>query len=204
VTARRERADRRRGELIDATIASIAQRGLDGCSIHAITQSAGVSRGLIHHYFESKDALLRAAYAALGDQMLQVMRQMADDEALPPIERLEAVIRSAFVPPVSSATNVSAWLGFWHAARTDPRLRAINRRIYADYRALMTRLVGASAQELGADVDVPGVVSALVFLMDGAWIELAIEAESHAPEAAALDYVRLVMGHSLASGLRGG
>ena len=188
-------AERRRGELIVAAITSIARFGLDGCSINAITKAAGVSRGLIHHYFRSKDELLSEAYGALGDNMMQVMHRIAEEEGQTAVGLLDAVIRSAFVAPVSSPTNVSAWLGFWHASRNDSRLRAINRRIYADYRDLMTRLVRDAASELGSDVDVAEIVSTLVSLMDGAWIGLAIDSASDTPEASSLAYIRLVMGH---------
>jgi AcrR family transcriptional regulator len=176
-----------------ATIASIARHGLDGCSINTITKAAGVSRGLVHHYFRSKDELLSAAYSALGENMMQVMHGIADEQDRTATDRLHDVIRGAFIPPVSSATNVSAWLGFWHAARNDRRLRATNRAIYAEYRMLMTRLVREAAMELGAEVNVGEVVSTLISLMDGAWIELAIDGDSDAPEASSLGYVRLVM-----------
>ncbi len=195
MTVRRLSAEKRRGQLIAAAIASIARYGLKGCSINAITNAAGVSRGLIHHYFRSKDELLAEAYGALGESMMDVMQRIANEEGQTAVGRLHAVIRAAFVPPVSSATNASAWLAFWHAARNDPRLRAINRRIYADYRDLMTKLVRDAASELGSEVDVAEVVSTLVSLMDGAWIELAIDSDSNTPEASSLAYVRLIMEH---------
>lgn len=193
MTARRETADRRRRQLVTATIASIARHGLDGCSIKAITKSAGVSRGLIHHYFRNKDELLCAAYSALGGKMMQVLRRIAGEDRTP-VGRLDAVIRGAFIPPVSSATNMSAWLGFWHASRNNPRLRAIHREIYADYRSLLAELVSEAARELASDVDVTEVVSALVSLGDGAWVQLAIDPDSDASEASPLAYIRLVMG----------
>ncbi len=39
------------------------------------------------------------------------------------------------------------------------------------------------------------VVSTLVSLMDGAWIEMAIDSDTDTPEASALAYLRLVMEH---------
>jgi TetR/AcrR family transcriptional repressor of bet genes len=193
LTARRETADHRRRQLVAATIGSIARHGLDGCSIKAITKSAGVSRGLIHHYFRNKDELLCAAYSALGGRMMQVLRRIAAEERTP-VGRLDAVIRGAFIPPVSSATNMSAWLGFWHASRNNPRLRAINREIYSDYRGLLTTLVSEAARELDSEVDATEVVSTLVSLADGAWIQMAIDSDSDASEASSLAYVHMVMG----------
>ena len=81
------------------------------------------------------------------------------------------VINGAFVPPVSSPTNVSAWLGFWHAARNDPSLRAINRAIYQEYRTLMTGSSGEPPRSSARRPSTDEVVSTLMALMDGAWIE---------------------------------
>ena len=57
MAVRRESAETRRRRLLEAALSAIARRGLDGCSIAAITKAAGVStaRGLVHHHFRNKD-----------------------------------------------------------------------------------------------------------------------------------------------------
>ena len=48
----------RRRQLVDAAIASIHQYGLGETTIARIAEKAGVSPGIIHHYFADKDDLL--------------------------------------------------------------------------------------------------------------------------------------------------
>lgn len=194
---RSEPAARRR-QLVNATLTSIARHGLDGCSIQAISKSAGVSRGLIHHYYRDKDELLCDAYRTLGEDMMTVFRELAGSDA-PPMSRLEAVVRAAFSLPVSSARNCSAWLGFWHASRNNPRLLAINRAVYAEYRLLLKELVDEAARAQDAYVDTDEVVLTLMRVMDGAWIELAIDPSTEVPESTALGYLRLVVNGSRAA-----
>src|ERR1700704_1547061 len=49
-----ERAQR----IIDAMRASVAQRGAAGSTFDHVAREAGVSRGLLHYYFGSKERLL--------------------------------------------------------------------------------------------------------------------------------------------------
>ncbi len=52
--------DRRREDLIEATLAVLAERGLAGATTRAITERAGLALGAFHHAFASKDELLAA------------------------------------------------------------------------------------------------------------------------------------------------
>ena len=51
----------RRKTLIEAAIAAIHDKGSLDVTISQIARHAGVSQGLAHHYFGSKEALLLAA-----------------------------------------------------------------------------------------------------------------------------------------------
>src|SRR5260370_40485455 len=55
----------RRQQLIDATIVSIGRYGLADTTVQRISQAAGVSSGIIHHYFGGKNELLEATMRRL-------------------------------------------------------------------------------------------------------------------------------------------
>ncbi|MBX9694320.1 MAG: TetR/AcrR family transcriptional regulator, partial [Cyanobacteria bacterium] len=82
VRTRADNYDERRQEILDTAANLFAQRGFDATSISSIAQKCGVSKALLYHYYESKEALLYAmlhshcnllvetatnATAALGD-----------------------------------------------------------------------------------------------------------------------------------------
>ena len=50
----------RRQQLIDATIESVAMRGLQATTINSISKNAGLSSGIISHYFGGKQGLIEA------------------------------------------------------------------------------------------------------------------------------------------------
>ena len=58
--AKEPRDARRRRELIEATITSIAQHGLSGTTVARVAELAGLSAGIVSFYFQTKDALLLA------------------------------------------------------------------------------------------------------------------------------------------------
>lgn len=58
---RRLGADQRRGQLADAAVAVVAGQGYRGTTADAIAKRAGVSKGLLWHYFTDRDDLLEFA-----------------------------------------------------------------------------------------------------------------------------------------------
>ena len=59
----------RRRQLIDATISVIGKFGFGDATVSRIAKRAGVSPGIVHHYFEDKHALLEAAMRDLLEQL---------------------------------------------------------------------------------------------------------------------------------------
>jgi AcrR family transcriptional regulator len=59
-TQRAQQAHQRRLQLIDTALAVFAERGWAAVSIPELAQAAGISQGLLYHYFRDKEALLQA------------------------------------------------------------------------------------------------------------------------------------------------
>ena len=64
-----EPEDLRRRQLIEATIDTMAAEGFAATTLAAIGQKAGVSPGLIAHYFVDKDGLLEATLRSLATRL---------------------------------------------------------------------------------------------------------------------------------------
>ncbi|MBW0103982.1 TetR/AcrR family transcriptional regulator, partial [Pseudonocardia sp. KRD291] len=52
--------DQRREEILDAAIRVIGTVGIDHATTRAIARESGYSTGVLSHYFEDKDELLRS------------------------------------------------------------------------------------------------------------------------------------------------
>jgi AcrR family transcriptional regulator len=67
----RLQVDIRRQQLLELGLELFARQTYDGLSIDEIAKRAGVSKGLLYHYFPSKRAFYIAAVKAAADQLLE-------------------------------------------------------------------------------------------------------------------------------------
>jgi AcrR family transcriptional regulator len=63
------RAAETRGALVDALIELLGQRSVAAISVRDVAAHAGVNHGLVHRYFGSKEALVRAAVERISDRV---------------------------------------------------------------------------------------------------------------------------------------
>jgi len=185
-------AEARRGELIQATIRSIARDGIAEASVERITETAGVSRGLVRYHFRSKSELWAEAYRSLCNELRNRLQLVLPSRPADAMSQLNALIEIILQPPVFREEMLSAWYGFWHAAKTDPSLRAVNREIYGWYRDFVRGLLATAAQERGLEIDLDRATDGFVALNDGLWLELSIDPKAFKPgygEAICKDYV---------------
>jgi AcrR family transcriptional regulator len=63
-----EKKARTRQKLLEATLAVMADSGLHGLSLDAVAKRVGVTKGAIYDNFESKDAMIVAAFAMLPEE----------------------------------------------------------------------------------------------------------------------------------------
>lgn len=75
----------RRTELLDAAERLFAERGVAATTVADITGAAGVSKGSFYGYFASREALVEALNARLGDELFavldDVLQALVDDAA---------------------------------------------------------------------------------------------------------------------------
>lgn len=169
----------RRRQLIDATIASIGEHGLAGTTLSRVSRRAGLSAGIVAHYFEDKAGLLEAAMRSLcGELRRQVAEGLA--RAATPRERLLAVVDATLAPEQFAPEVVGVWLSFWAELRQQPELARVQ-RVYE--RRLRSNLLHALRQLAPGDV-AEQLATGLSALIDGLWLRSALGGEAVAPRDA--------------------
>ncbi|MFT7058972.1 MAG: AcrR family transcriptional regulator [Pseudorhodobacter sp.] len=177
----RQGEEARRDALIAAALAIFAQAGPAAATVRAIAAKAGVTPGLIRHYFSSKDALNRAAYRSMMEQMTAKTLSVLDGLDGGPEARLALFVASSLRPPVVDAGSVGLWASFLHMARQDPLMRDVHKLTYLQYRDLLQGLIAAlprraDAAQLRADAIACNAV------IDGLWLEGSVLPEAFAPD----------------------
>ncbi|MEQ8297200.1 MAG: TetR family transcriptional regulator C-terminal domain-containing protein [Nitratireductor sp.] len=171
---RREGEGRRRRDLIEATLDCVAENGIEGATVRAIALRAGVSAGLIRHYFPGKAELLQAAYAAVVKRMTDQAKDALAAREARPAERLAAFVRANLGPPVVDTRIFALWAGFIARAHADTALAAVHREGYLGFRDEVESLVGAVLEEAGHPADATTLrrhAIAINAIIDGLWIE---------------------------------
>lgn len=171
---RREGEERRRQDLIEATLDCVADRGLPGATVRAIAQRAGVTAGLIRHYFPGKEELLQAAYAEIVGRMTEQAKAALAMEGAGPRRRLAAFVAANLGPPVVDARVFSLWAGFIGRAHSDPALAVAHREGYLGFRDEVEALVAEVLQAEGraaTKAELRRHAIAINAIIDGLWIE---------------------------------
>ena len=88
----------RREQLLDLGVRLLATRSLDELSIDLLAEEAGISRGLLYHYFGNKHAFHEAVVRRAADDLIAQTAPPADGE---PLERLLASV-TAYVDYVEA------------------------------------------------------------------------------------------------------
>lgn len=195
-----------RARLIEATIASMAQEGLAGASIEKITRRAGVSRGLVRHYFDAKSNLLAEAFQKLAQDFREMlgMDLTHDPESDRDAEiRLRRSILPMFERLAPAPDRQYAWFGFWALARSEPQIERLNHALYEEIVAYLGEQVADVAARRGRAVDAAAAGRGLAAMMEGAWVHSIIGVEGMTVAEAqrlSLDYVARLLGGELAPG----
>ena len=184
----REHADTRRQSLIAATAACLAETGARGVSVRSVCRRAGVSAGLLTHYFAGIDDLIAATYAATGAKVADEVAKAVHAAGSNPRARLEAYVTASFRPPVLDPDLLATWLGFWSLVKSDPEVERLHGEINAGF---CKGLEDALRECRTAPAD-PGQLRldaiTLNALIDGLWLELCLDQRGSfdADEACAL------------------
>ncbi|WP_394552697.1 TetR/AcrR family transcriptional regulator [Agromyces sp. MMS24-JH15] len=112
--------DERRAQLVALGVAALAEHPLQEIDLAALAAQAGVSKGLVFHYFESKQGFQREIVRTARDSMLRATEPRED---LPPLERLhDTLLRTVGFVREHRGTFVSLVRG---TASGDPRIQEV-------------------------------------------------------------------------------
>lgn len=172
-------SDLRREEIAKAALAIFVMQGADGMTLERVAKEIGASKGIILHYFSSKDDLvdrvLSDVLSILGREYRAALSSaVGSDQWL-----------TSFLPFVVSAElfteeYAKVWLSICAQAQEHKPFRRFRRIITWRMR---TNLVAALKPRLGK-MEARPVAESLMALVDGLWLRRALDPESLSPDRA--------------------
>lgn len=110
----------RRRQILEAAVACVAEKGYDGVRLRDVARSAGVSVGLVQHYFESRHHLMEQTMLHAQLRLAKRFRALGGPVG-DPWARIEVLIdQFCDVPNLKEHTDL--WLEFTAAAAKYPEL----------------------------------------------------------------------------------
>jgi AcrR family transcriptional regulator len=141
---RRQRlsADARREQIVRATTEVIAAGGYANATLTAIATTAGVAKGLLWHYFDDRDDLMRQAVVYLAQQLREALVIDLDMNASAPDVIRAVFARTALFTRIHGK-ELETIDQIVHNLRTPDGQQRISMRdyedIYAEHEMLLTR-----------------------------------------------------------------
>jgi betaine-aldehyde dehydrogenase len=172
--------DGRRRQLIGATIDTLAEVGLGATTLALIGQRAGVSAGLISHYFEDKDGLLEATLRSLAARLARATTERLR-AARTPRERVQAVIDATLAPEEFDPRTCGVWLAFWGQVIHSARLK----RVQNVYQQRMLSNLRHALKQLVPEADASRLAIALAAMIDGLWLRATLSSPNETDSATA-------------------
>ncbi|WP_459548637.1 TetR/AcrR family transcriptional regulator [Nocardia sp. X0981] len=176
VDGRKLRGQRRRAQIIEATLAIVHRDGASGVTHRTVAKEAGITTSLTLYYFATLDDLLVAALTSITDQYTRRIRQLIDSDD--PVDGLTRLIAESAGPGRERAL-AERELSTLAARR--PALRPIAR----GWRENVAELARTQTDD-------PDAVEAFVALADGLCAAILLNDDKPDP-----DHIRAVLRKAL-------
>ena len=190
-------------QLIEVTIDSLAEVGFVGSTLAQIASRAGVSPGLVAHYFGDKDGLLEATFRTLSRRINERMK-LRSSAAHTPRGRIQAIIDANLAAEEFDKRTGTAWLAFWGQVLHVHGLK----RVQTAYQRRMLSNLAHALRKLVPAAEARSLAAMIAAMIDGVWLRAALsdwkEADSESARALLTAFVsgRLQQSPRLEGGTR--
>lgn len=165
----------RQKTLLKAALVTVAKFDIEGATVARICAEAGASRGLITHYFASKEDLLVASLSSLFDEAQILKDSIANDDSLTAIERIRRIANSSFEAPIYSWEMAAAWQAFSNTSRYNPAYKEPIRLSTQKFSDTVSPLFELTALQQPLRINSKDAARGLFILINGLWNSMASE-----------------------------
>ena len=175
-TASREK---RRRQLIDATMKCIARKGMGSTTLGDVAKEAGLSQGIVNLHFESKDNLLKETLRTLVNEYREQFEKTLEKSGPRPADKLLALMELDLRPSICDRRKLAIWFAFWGEVKSRPTYQ----RMCDEWDQYYDEVVAGLCDALIADGNYQGVkataaANALTSMTNGLWLSCLISPQT--------------------------
>jgi TetR/AcrR family transcriptional repressor of bet genes len=172
---RTEPKEKRRLQLIQATMRSIASHSLSETTVSTVSNEAGLSRGIISLHFQSKEKLLLETLVHVVDEYKLLWENALQKAGESSAERLASLVSVDFHRSVCDRNKLAVWFAFWSETKSRPTYRKLCAERDREYDAVMFQLCSdiiTEGEYIGIDPEM--AARGLAALTEGLWLDMLV------------------------------
>ena len=170
-------------KLIDATIETIAKRGLGETTISHVAQAAKVSQGYANFRFKSKENLLLSSLKFISDEYKKSWGKIFEDQNIIPKERVLKIIENDFSSKIASRNKIAVWIAFYSEVKFRPSYLSICQHQDEIYSEQMEKLIQEILDENEEkNISAKEISETYLSMVDGLWQRILFDPKVYSHE----------------------
>jgi len=190
---KRTTVEERRADILETTCQVVIERGFAATRVSDVANRLGVSTGLIHYHFESKEQLLAEAFqhAAAADLARLAAEVARDEPALDKLDRIFSLDLPAHSEDPGAQRGWMLWIDGWGEALRNPELQRISRQLDVRWKEGLEEVIrqGVEGGEF-ACADPSATAWRLAAVLDGLGVQLTVHEQAVSRDQL-IDWVRV-------------
>lgn len=168
----KKKAEERKDQVLKAAFQAVANHGFDAVTLQHIADQAGVSKGVVHYYFQNKESILSQLLQSITAKIYEAEHR-AITEKQTAIEKLTAYVHSVFLSPEKNKKFYRVYMDFLAQASRNPLYREINYHFYENCWGIGREIITLGKKEgtFSADLDVEKSAKMMRAMIDGCLIQ---------------------------------
>jgi AcrR family transcriptional regulator len=163
-----KKGEERRRQLVEAAIQQIVDAGIGETTVAAVAKRAGISKGIIHYYYEEKRELLRDALTVVEEEFISGAIEPID-ESEPSAEQLTQLVYNALPLSEFGFRSQRVWFNLLATAMVDDELATLQQQYHRRWREFVRDHLARLVREgdLPASTDPEDLARVIVAFCDG-------------------------------------
>jgi len=172
----------RRQSIARAAWELIGEKGIAATTMRDIAQRAGVSLGVVNHFFENRQDVIDAALAGACETYVASVEELCG-ESRRPEEVLRSVLWAGLPYSPEQENWARSWLDFWSHASREPALREVINNTYDTWRdAIADAVRGAQVTgEVNSGIDADLLAKLIAAVTDGLLLHAVLNPQAFPP-----------------------
>ncbi len=163
----------RRDEILRATVAEVERRGFAHTRVADVASTLGISTGLVFYHFESKDALLSAAFGYAAERDLERLDKAASGRGSA-ARRLARIL--TMYGPEEAGAGWPLWIDAWSTALRSSEMAEVSRALDVRWKDTVAEVIGQGVERGEMTCSDPaGAAWRITAMLDG----LAVQSTVH-------------------------